>query len=214
MVDQMPPMPGYGVRRRNIPLRSCGPLSRQGSTMVDREWGSSRPGGPLVAVLLNPPSVSGGARTRNAVTTAARVLGYESADIVNLCLTKTASVVELNSTSVAAAGWSSARYDLAQAVRGAGAILGAWGMSGMVGAARKARDDQVTWLREEAMRCGLNEIWMVGGEPRHPSRWHQFVSDRHGRTIGGSFEERLGQLLVVCPMPITTASTRGSGRAP
>jgi hypothetical protein len=52
----------------------------------------------------------------------------------------------------------------------------------------------------EAIRAGISNIWMVGGEPRHPSRWHQFVSDKYSRTTGGSFEERLDQVLESVPM--------------
>lgn len=51
------------------------------------------------------------------------------------------------------------------------------------------------------MDQGITAFWMVGGEPRHPSRWHQFVSDKHGRTTGGTFEERLVQVLVEVPLP-------------
>jgi hypothetical protein len=41
---------------------------------------------------------------------------------------------------------------------------------------------------------------MLGGEPRHPSRWHQYVSDKYGRTSGGTFEERIKQVLVAVPL--------------
>jgi hypothetical protein len=151
--------------------------------------------GPLVAVLLNPPGKSSGTRTRNATARAARVLGYDSHEIVNLCLSVTVSVTELNDIHPAE-GWLRAQPALAGAVRGAGSLLGAWGVAGLAGSARRRRDDQVRWLYAEAFEHGFRDIWMVGGEPRHPSRWHQYVSDKYGRTVGGNFEERLAQVIV------------------
>lgn len=95
--------------------------------------------------------------------------------------------------------WTAARSDLEAAVAGAGAILAAWGVAGLRGEARRLMSAQVEWLMERAEETGIDIFWTVGGEPRHPSRWHQYVSDKYGRTTGGTFEERIAQVLVAVP---------------
>ena len=101
---------------------------------------------------------------------------------------------ELN-RSATVDGWLSARRELSSALGRATGVLGGWGVAGLTGDALQDQNEQVAWLRLEAIQAGVSTIWMVGGEPRHPSRWHQFVSDKYGRTKGGSFEERLDQVL-------------------
>lgn len=159
----------------------------------------------LVAVLLNPPANTAGARSRNAVALAATSLGYERLVIGNLCEASTRSVVELN--SVDSSAWLAARAHLAGMLGSATALLAAWGVAGLSGRARHLRDAQVQWLLGEARAVGLTHHWMLGGRPLHPSRWHQFVSDKYARTSGGSFEQRIGQVLVAVPIA-------GRGSAP
>lgn len=158
----------------------------------------------LVAVLLNPPETSAGTRSRNAVARAANVLGYDRAILANLCAVATPSVVELNGQG--REGWDVARDDLEAALVGADALLAGWGVAGLTGNAGRWMHAQVEWLFERALRHGISRIWMVGGEPRHPSRWHQYVSDRHERTAGGSFDERIAQVLVAVPISSATLS--------
>lgn len=153
----------------------------------------------LLAVLLNPPGSSSGTRTRNAVERAGQVLGYDHVKIANLCTAATPTVVELNDPDHQH-GWSAAREELARSVREASGMLAGWGVAGLSGNARRACRDQVGWLCREAASAGIDRVWMVGGEARHPSRWHQYVSDRHGRTTGGSFEVRLTQVLQTAPV--------------
>lgn len=128
---------------------------------------------------------------------AARILGYDEVVMTNLCSVATPSIVEVNRLSRDA--WASARVDLEVAVRGGAGLLAAWGVGRLSGTARRCLRAQVEWVVEVARNGGLGSFWMVGGEPRHPSRWHQYVSDKYGRTGGGSFEERLAQVLVEVP---------------
>lgn len=151
----------------------------------------------LVAVLLNPPATSTGVRSRNAVIRAARVLGYERTVVTNLCAVSTPSVVEVNALDREA--WDLAQADLGAALKCAGTVLACWGIAGLSGEARRWMIGQVEWLTERAREVGIGNAWTVGGEPRHPSRWHQYVSDKYGRTTGGTFEERLAQVLVQVP---------------
>jgi len=151
-----------------------------------------------VAVLLNPPAHSTGVRSRNAVSRAATVLGYEHVTFTNLCSVPTPSVVELKRLDHG--DWELARGELADALVHSDAVLAGWGVAGVTGEAQRLLRAQVDWLRERALAVGIESFWTVGGEPRHPSRWHQYVADRHGRTQGGTFNERLSQVLV--PVPV------------
>jgi hypothetical protein len=151
--------------------------------------------GVLLAVLLNPPEGASGVRTRSAIEAARHALGFQSVEIANLCCDPTLSVLELNALGHDR-GWVGARADLLDALHRADGVLAGWGIAGLSGKARRARDSQVGWLLQEADRVGLTHFWTVGGVPRHPSRWHQYVADKHNRTSGGSFVERLRQVLV------------------
>jgi hypothetical protein len=163
--------------------------------MDDAKWPAVAGQGKLVAILLNPPLSTSGNRSRNAVSRASQLLGYNSLEVVNLYAEPTSSIAELG-LSETLEGWFWARPRLRIALQSADGLLGAWGVAGLAGSAKRGRDRQVAWLRAEASRVGFNGIWMVGGEPRHPSRWHQYVSDKYGRTTGGTFEERLRQVVV------------------
>lgn len=162
-------------------------------------------------MLLNPPAHSTGTRSRNAVTRAATVLGYDHPTLTNLCAAPTPSVVELN--ALGQQDWDVARVDLELALRSATAILAGWGVAGVTGEARRSLRVQVAWLTCRAHTMGIESFWMVGGQPRHPSRWHQYVSDKYGRTSGGSFEERIRQVLVAVPihLPAEAASVDEHG---
>lgn len=149
-------------------------------------------------MLLNPPATSAGVRTRNAVGRAARALGYDRVVLANLCTVPTASVVQLNLLGKDA--WKFARADLETSLPSAAAVLAAWGIAGLTGRARQARDEQVFWLSKQVKASSIESLWMVGGKPRHPSRWHQYVSDKYGHTSGGTFEERIKQVLVEVPL--------------
>ncbi|MFT4010671.1 MAG: hypothetical protein QM655_11595 [Nocardioidaceae bacterium] len=152
----------------------------------------------MVAVLLNPPTKSTGVRSRNAVARAAQAIGYPDVVLTNLCAAPTPSVVELN--ALGGDAWDEARAGLERDLTGATAVLAAWGVAGLTGGARRLMRSQVRWLTERVASAGIERFWMVGGEPRHPSRWHQYVSDKYGRTTGGSFEERICQVLLEVPL--------------
>jgi hypothetical protein len=167
-------------------------------------------GTTLVAVLLNPPSSTTGIRTRQAVDRARMVLGYEEVRIFNLFMDATPTVAELNAS--VAHPCPCARRRLRSALAEDSALLGAWGISGLTGEARIARDCQLTWLVKQAKAVGIHDIWMVGGEPRHPSRWHQYVSDKYGRTSGGPSDARLAEALVAVPLATALVSRTVNSR--
>lgn len=146
----------------------------------------------LCAVLLNPPLTSG-SRTRRALNRAGALLGGYDVTIVNLV-----NVATHSSSALATAGhssdWQAARVKLASALRASDELLFGWGLTPHLGAARKAAEEQIAWLLEEAHRVGHQHAWAVGNA-RHPSRWHQYTADVHGRTGGGQADERLREVL-------------------
>jgi hypothetical protein len=145
----------------------------------------------LLFVLLNPPAATTGARTVRAVSVASDVLGYGTFEIANLCSLATRSVVELNALGTEAELWHEARAELQARMIDADAMVLAWGVAGLSGDARRNREAQVEWLRRTAADLGLDRLWTVGAAPRHPSRWHQFLSDRYGRVPSGNFADRI-----------------------
>lgn len=118
--------------------------------------------------------------------------------MTNLCAVPTPSVVQLS--ALAHDAWDLARDDLESALTGAGAVLACWGIAGFTGDGRRWMRAQVNWFAGRALESGITTFWMVGGEPRHPSRWHQYVSDKYARTSGGTFDERIAQVLVQVPV--------------
>lgn len=157
---------------------------------------SLRPG-YLLAVLLNPPSTTTGSRSLGAVDRAAKVLGFEHHEVANLFSVPTPTVVELNLLTIDDASWGDIQLRLREHTWSAGGVLAAWGIAGASGMFRRERDKRGAWLYQEALKAGHEGIWTVGGEPRHPSRWHQYVADKYARTAGGTFEQRLSQVLTL-----------------
>lgn len=132
---------------------------------------------------------------------ASEVLGFESVEVANLFYEATPSVVELNLLRRFELGaWRKVRQEFDEQIGNAAGLLAAWGVTGASGPLREMRDQRASWVLRQARAYGHTTIWAVGGQPRHPSRWHQYVADRHGRTSGGTFEDRLRQVLVPTPL--------------
>jgi hypothetical protein len=148
----------------------------------------------LGAILLNPPLTGGSATTRH-LQVAAEVLGCDGAQIANLFAIPTRSVVEINDAGRLWAGWEAARPELERVIASADELLAGWGVSGLHGEAADNLLRQVTWVGERVEQAVRRPFWMLNGEPRHPSRWHQYVSDRHGRASGDTFRQRLASVL-------------------
>lgn len=158
--------------------------------------------GRLVALLASPPTTSG-ARTERKVRQALQVLGADRYVIANLYAFPVKDLPALSISGAHPAGWLSARPKLTRAVREADILLAAWGLHRLNGRARRLQHDQFAWLRDLLSRAGHSTAWCVGGRARHPSRWHQYVSDRHGRTTcSPSFEERLDQVIAEVPLQL------------
>lgn len=154
----------------------------------------------LCAVLACPPTTSGN-RTLNALAVAAGCLELPDVAVVNLLGATASNTAAMSLVGAAGDVWHSSRPALEHGVRRADALIAAWGVQPLGGQARQHHRDQVAWLVQTAEDAGHDSAWTVGGQPRHPSRWHQFASDRHGRTAPGlSREERIRGLLTLVPL--------------
>lgn len=145
----------------------------------------------LVAVLLNPPTGSG-ARTMTRVEMAAQIIGCQQVSLVNLFPRPTKDTAELIALPHSETEWISQRRPIADAIRQSHEVLVAWGKPSLPGAARESQRNQIDWVWTLLGEQGRT-AWSVGPDARHPSRWHQYLSDRHGRTSGGSLEMRIAE---------------------
>jgi len=152
----------------------------------------------LCVVLLSLPTTSG-VRTANAVSRAARLLGHNNATIVNLIDRSAIDVPDLARFGPEDPAWQEARSAISRGLHSASDVLFGWGVVSRMGSARLAVQSQVTWTLKAAAASGHLRAWAVG-EGRHPSRWHQYVADRHARTLGGTADARLRQVLRQHPL--------------
>ena len=155
--------------------------------------------GNLCVVLLSPPLTSG-SRTLRAVRQAAEVIGCAKFRIANLITVPTWNLRDLDEKALDQRVWIDSRSAMANEVASAGRLLFAWGLLRNLRLARPMAEAQVRWLIGVADEFGHQEAWSVGSDVRHPSRWHQFTSDKYARTGGGTPEERLKQVLYRRPL--------------
>lgn len=148
----------------------------------------------LIAVLLNPP-VGDGKRTNAHLRIASESLNCDAVEIVNLYPGATKDLAELGRTALHSSAWIKHRQVIAAALARGDEVLLGWGVSLPTGVARGHMIAQTQWVVDELRSSGVT-AWVVGDGPRHPSRWHQYVSDRHGRTSGGSLSERVRECIV------------------
>lgn len=131
--------------------------------------------GRLVVVLATPPLATTGERTRARVRLAAEIIGAEATELVNLLSIPTADVNTIAAVGQEAHSWLNSRSRLHAAVMAADDVLFAWGIAEPAGPARSHHRDQVRWLLQLVQARGAGE-WMVGGVPRHPSRWQRYTA--------------------------------------
>lgn len=148
----------------------------------------------LVAVLASPPLTSG-QRTMRQLHQAQGLLDCDEVVVANLFALPAQDLPALSQIGSDPDAWIMARPQLAQVLNETSVLLAAWGLPALSGAAAGHHRRQLVWFREQAEQRGHHLAWTVGGQPRHPSRWHQYMSDRHARTSGGSPQERLRQAL-------------------
>lgn len=74
--------------------------------------------------------------------------------------------------------WLQSRSAIAAAVTTADSVLFGYGCTQPSGVARYHFRAQTSWVSGLAAGLGLSPV-MVGGEPRHPSRWQRWTSRRY-----------------------------------
>lgn len=72
-------------------------------------------------------------------------------------------------------GWLDARNHLESQLCAADGVLLGYGCKEPSGPARHLHREQVSWLNEQ-LEHFQHEVWWVGGQPRHPSRWQRHTS--------------------------------------
>lgn len=153
----------------------------------------------LGVILLNPPEGTGKSTYRN-LEAGLESFGKPQIRLANLFATATKNVAAINKVGIGPEGWALAQPSIKEVLSSSNQILFGWGVGSLHGIARQNFLNQIMWLRATALEMKHDSYWSVGAEPRHPSRWHQYVSDVHGRTSGGTLSNRLAQVLVRTPL--------------
>lgn len=152
--------------------------------------------GVLGAILLNPP-LGPGAQTMRHLRALGNVVGCERILVANLFQVPTASSPDISSAGQDIDGWAAARPHIEDVLRQSTDVVLGWGLGGgITGRARTRFRAQCSWvmtLLEEPSTT--RRVWRIGDQPRHPSRWHQYVSDKHGRATGENLEQRLSAVV-------------------
>jgi hypothetical protein len=146
----------------------------------------------LFVVGLNPPETSG-SRTLARTELARQLLGLDAVDLGNLFALRTRSAVELPDVACQQDGWLSARAGLIDGLSRADGVLLGYGVQAPTGVAGDHFRSQVIWL-EFALRSIELPVWLVGGAPRHPSRWQRYT---HRMTPDKPFRDALREALAL-----------------
>lgn len=158
--------------------------------------GSSSPP-PLAAFLLNPPTGTG-CRTVGRLGVAAEILGCAGAiRIANLVDQPTKGLHDLAVEATDPQHWDDSFQKLFGVFTEPHTPLIGWGVSrppGIVGQYAARQQERV--LRG-LLASGHTAAWTLLGQPRHPSRWHQFTSEKYPHATGTGFVERLRSVLVL-----------------
>ena len=145
----------------------------------------------LVVIGSNPPTTSG-QRTLRRVELAREILGFQTVEVINLFPLPTYRTTGISQVGQTIEGWGQARREIRASIAGASAVLLAYGVGHPTGAARHHHRSQVAWLDELLVAEGI-AAWWVGGEPRHPSRWHRYT---HRIDPSKAFRDVLPEVLV------------------
>lgn len=150
--------------------------------------------GHLVALLLNPPLRDPSVTVSMANLHVAKdVLGCSSLQVANMFAIPTKDLPDINRVGREPHGWLETRPQLTAAIAQADAVILGWGLGGLSGPARLHFREQIDWVF--SLLAAHGPVWTVGGVPRHPSRWRQFVGPQRNIARGEDFTERLRSVL-------------------
>ncbi|WP_368671712.1 DUF1643 domain-containing protein [Cellulomonas humilata] len=151
----------------------------------DRQGEADNGAARLAVVCLNPPSSSTGSRTLGGVRRLADGLGINDTLTVNLLDVPSQSFDDFPTVGADELRWRSSREHLASSLEmlrpERDVVVAAWGLSKFREPSRSLLSSQIRWLVLFLDSEGWSQMHTFGGRPRHPSRWHQYVSDKYGR---------------------------------
>lgn len=147
----------------------------------------------LTAILATPPLSTSGARTLARVEMARDLVGASSVKICNLLNVATNDVLEVRTVGADVAAWQLSRQGIRTALANASDVLLAWGVE-PTGRARQHHRTQVAWVMH-LIAAQEMDAWVVGAQPRHPSRWQRYTSRAHsGLSFSSALELSLGKV--------------------
>jgi hypothetical protein len=133
---------------------------------------------------------------------------WETLEIANLVKTPTRNSKELEQVATSFQLFLDARSRLETVLESSNTLVFAWGVAPLRGLAGKYVRNQVSWVISRALHHGHTHAWLMGGHPRHPSRWRQYVGPQRGLFDGATTVDRLLQGLEHCT--VETAQPRGN----
>lgn len=155
----------------------------------------------LGAILATPPLTSG-ERTLARLELARRLLLAEQVIVANLLDVPTLDTGHVATLGKERGRWFQSRGAVEQCVITCDAVLLGFGVTKPSGEAGIHFQGQVDWLRALLKERGVT-VYMVGGRPRHPSRWQRWTARAHP---GVPFDEALRRELAVA----TTGAASGA----
>lgn len=165
--------------------------------MEDQNAHRSRVG----VILLNPVRETKRASTTQIVLEDLRVAkAWGNLEIANLVETPTRNSKELARVATCPQVFLDARDHLDAVLTSSDTLVFAWGIAPLPGPAGRHVRVQATWVITRAQHHGHTHAWVMGGRPRHPSRWRQYVGPQRGLFNGSTTLDRITQGLERCPL--------------
>lgn len=146
--------------------------------------------GALCAILLNPSFNMQNTISESNLAVAARALGFDSFQIVNLIRIQSRNSKELAQKATDEDAWLMSRPHIESALNFADEVVYAWGASRLAGQANRYKEEQVRWITRQTIHAGHKRVLLMDGSPRHPSRWRQYVGPQKMRVVGDTLEDR------------------------
>lgn len=158
------------------------------------------------AILLNPARDTKRTSTTQLVLEDVRVAkAWGRLEIANLVETPTRNSKELARVATSPEAFLDARDRLETVLTSSDMLVFAWGVASLPGPTGRHVRGQTSWVISRAQHHGHTHVWVMGGQPRHPSRWRQYVGPQRGLFSGTTTIDRLTQGLERCAIEHCTA---------
>lgn len=154
----------------------------------------------MCVLMLNPSLDEEGSTSYAVLAMVSERKGWDSVEVANLFPVPTRNSKVLAASSLTREHILSARPRIETAIAHSTDVLFAWGVSPLPGIAGQLHREQVEWVISRTIRYGHEDVWMMGGQTRHPSRWRQYVGPQRALIHGASTAERLERALVRRPV--------------